>query len=116
MATKKPVKRIKLDSNNKSSTSEKEVKTTKKVVETKKSTKSRKIAVPKAAKVAASPFTLFIGYVRGSWKELQMVRWPDRKASWSLTLAVILFTLFFAVLITLLDTAFQYIFKEVLLK
>lgn len=116
MATKKPVKRIKLDSKNKNSTSSKTTKPAKKVVETKKTTKSRGVAIPKAAKVAVSPFTLFIGYVRGSWKELQMVRWPDRKASWSLTLAVILFTLFFAVLITLLDTAFQYIFKEVLLK
>lgn len=55
------------------------------------------------------------GYFRGAWYELTQVRWPDRKATWSLTLAVILFSLFFAGVILGLDYVFQLLFKEVIL-
>lgn len=53
-------------------------------------------------------------YFKGSWQELKMVRWPDRKATWSLTIAVILFTLFFAVVILLIDMVFQKLFNIIL--
>ncbi len=55
------------------------------------------------------------GYVKGAWYELRQVRWPDRRATWGLTLAVIIFSLFFAAVILGLDAAFQYLFKEVIL-
>lgn len=55
------------------------------------------------------------GYFRGAWYELSQVRWPDRKATWSLTLAVIIFSLFFAGVILGLDYLFQLLFKEVIL-
>ncbi len=55
------------------------------------------------------------GYFAGAWYELRQVRWPNRRATWGLTLAVIFFSLFFAVLILSLDTVFNYLFKEVLL-
>lgn len=55
------------------------------------------------------------GYFTGSWRELLQVRWPDRRASWSLTIAVIIFSLFFAGVIVALDYVFNYLFKEVLL-
>lgn len=61
----------------------------------------------------------FIGaigaYFKGAWYELNQVRWPDRKATWSLTLAVIIFSLFFAAVILGLDYVFQYLFKEIIL-
>lgn len=63
----------------------------------------------------ARPFRAFGGYFKGAWVELRQVRWPDRKATWSLTLAVILFSLFFALVIVGLDYVFSYLFKEVLL-
>lgn len=78
-------------------------KTTKKVVKTRKPAKWTK------------PFRAVGGYFKGSWTELRQVRWPSRGATWSLTLAVILFSLFFALVIVGLDTVFSYIFKEVLL-
>lgn len=53
----------------------------------------------------------FIEYLKGSWRELVMVRWPDRKSTWKMTGALIMFTLFFVVIILLLDYAFQYVFK-----
>lgn len=51
-------------------------------------------------------------YFVGSWRELRQVRWPNRKQTWALTLAVILFSLFFGIIIFLLDLGFTYLFKE----
>lgn len=62
-----------------------------------------------------NPFRAVGGYFKGAWQELRLVRWPDRPATWGLTVAVILFSLFFAGLILGLDTAFSYLFKEILL-
>lgn len=60
------------------------------------------------------PFALFLGYFKGAWFELRQVHWPDRKATWSLTLAVILFTVFFIILIVILDAIFKYLFELIL--
>ena len=57
----------------------------------------------------------FFGYFSGSWRELRQVRWPNRRASWGLTLAVILFTLAMVALILLLDYGFEQLFKQVIL-
>ena len=75
------------------------------------------VATKPARKPAAwtKPFRAFGGYFKGAWVELRQVRWPDRKATWSLTAAVILFSLFFALVILGLDWVFSYLFKEVLL-
>jgi len=54
------------------------------------------------------------GYFKGAWRELRQVRWPDRKSSWGLTLAVILFTGFFVLLIVLLDIGFKQLFELIL--
>jgi preprotein translocase subunit SecE len=54
------------------------------------------------------------GYFKGAWVELRQVRWPNRRATWGLTLAVILFSLFFVVLILLLDTLFKYVFELII--
>lgn len=61
------------------------------------------------------PFAAIGGYFKGAWFELRQVRWPNRKASWGLTLAVILYSLFFAAIILLLDQVFQRLFTEVIL-
>jgi len=87
------------------------------VTNTVKATKlPKKTAKPyKEAKEPTNWFTkaLFgIGrYFKGAWIELKQVRWPTRKATWGLTLAVILFSVFFVVLILLLDAFFKYIFE-----
>ena len=72
----------------------------------------------KPHKVAKEPSNWFtkalfgIGrYFKGAWIELKQVRWPTRKATWGLTLAVILFSVFFVVLILLLDAFFKFIFE-----
>jgi preprotein translocase SecE subunit len=55
-----------------------------------------------------------LGYFTGAWYELRQVRWPNRRATWSLTGAVLLFTLFFVAFIVLLDAIFKYGFELIL--
>ncbi len=69
----------------------------------------------RSARSWSRPFRAIGGYFKGAWQELRQVRWPNRPATWSLTLAVILFSVFFAAIILGLDTAFSYLFKEILL-
>ena len=74
---------------------------------TKKKFAFRKPKVPAFLKKIGS-------YFKNSWTELKQVRWPDRKATWSMTGAVLLFTGFFVVLIVLLDAGFEQLFKLIL--
>ena len=83
--------------------------------------KVKKTAPKKANRTPRTPKNPFVkvlfsigGYFRGAWQELRMVRWPTRKATWGLTLAVILFSAFFVVLILLLDLLFKYLFELIL--
>ena len=55
------------------------------------------------------------GYFVGSYQELRQVKWPNRRASWSLTFAVIVFTAAFVALILALDYGFDTLFKQVIL-
>lgn len=55
------------------------------------------------------------GYFVGSWRELRQVNWPTRKATFGMTLAVILFTLAFTLVISLLDLGFEQLFKRIIL-
>lgn len=59
-------------------------------------------------------FVAFGRYFKGAWVELKQVHWPTRKATWSLTLAVLAFTAFFILLIVLLDAGFKLLFERIL--
>lgn len=105
--TAKTVRKIKLDSK----------KTTKETVVIKKLSKPKtKKTTPNVTRIATSPVVGIGRYIKGSWDEIRQVRWPDRKATWGMTLAVILFTAFFSIIILLLDGLFQMLFKQFLLK
>lgn len=54
------------------------------------------------------------GYFKGAWYELRQVRWPNRRATWGMTGALLGFTAFFVVFILLIDALFEYLFKLVL--
>jgi preprotein translocase SecE subunit len=54
-------------------------------------------------------------YIKGSVNELKQVKWPNRRATWSFTIAVILFTLAMSGLILALDYGFEQLFKQVIL-
>lgn len=79
-----------------------------------KSTVTRAEKKPVAKVQLASPIAAMLGYFTGAWSELKQVHWPTRRATWSLTLAVILFSAFFVVVVLLLDALFKYLFELVL--
>lgn len=54
------------------------------------------------------------GYFKGAWVELRQVRWPNRRATWSLTGAVLVYSAFFVALVLLLDAGFKYLFELIL--
>lgn len=91
--------------------------TDKKTAKTNKTTtitKEKGEKAPAKKQKRANPLRAFGGYFKGAWQELRQVRWPNRRTTWGLTLAVILFTIFFVVLIVVLDYAFQWTFDQIL--
>lgn len=59
-------------------------------------------------------FKSFIGYFSGAWYELRQVRWPNRRATWSMTGALLMFTAIFVGFILLIDFVFENLFKLIL--
>jgi preprotein translocase SecE subunit len=55
-------------------------------------------------------------YFRNSWKELRQVTWPTRRETWRLTLAVIIFSIIFGVLIAVVDYGLDKLFKQLIIK
>lgn len=82
-------------------------------VKSKKTVKSQAVSSSKPATKTKrkNVFTAMGEYFKGAWYELKQVRWPTRKATWGLTLAVMIFTAFFVTLIVLLDLGFQQLFE-----
>ena len=105
-SSKTTVRRIKATDD----TQKKEKTTVKKATKTKSKATSPST---KPAKKASDRGTL-TGYFKGAWKELKLVRWPTRSATWAMTAAVIVFTAAFVVLILLLDAAFNWGFNQIL--
>lgn len=86
-----------------------------KVNSDKKTAKLEKKTEDKPAKESKGNVFVRIGrYFKGAWSELRQVRWPDRKATWGMTGALIAFTLFFVVVILVLDFGFSELFKLIL--
>lgn len=80
-----------------------------KLAETK--TSSKKDLVEKRTK---NPFKAVGGYFKGAWQEVKQVRWPTRRATWSMTFAMLGYTAFFVIVILLLDALFKYLFELML--
>ena len=99
------------------------------VVKDKKTTKikrdkqkeaEKKITLSDEKKSAKKPFILFRPfvylwrYLRNSWMELRQVRWPKRKYTWKMVVAVIIYSAFFMIVISLLDLLFSWLFGLIL--
>lgn len=91
--------------------------------------KAEKIAAKKAKKASSeksknlfirfllfitTPIRAFFRYLAESWQELKQVRWPNRKMTWKLVFAVILYTVIFAAFIMVLDALFTLLFNNLL--
>lgn len=55
-------------------------------------------------------------FLKGAWKELKLVKWPDRKETTKLTIAVFTFAITFGVIIALTDYGLDKLFRSILLK
>ena len=64
--------------------------------------------------ISIRPFVAFGRYLRDSWRELRQVRWPNRKVTWKMVLAVFIYTALFITLLVLLDILFDWIFSLIL--
>ncbi len=54
-------------------------------------------------------------YIRESLQEIKKVTWPNRKETWKLTFAVLVFTAIFTIFIIIVDIGFQKIAERVFL-
>lgn len=86
-----------------------------------KSNLKTKKPLPKGIKIIQKPFA-FIGkplvtlarYIKASWREIRQVRWPNRKTTWKMVFAVLMYTILFAAIIMILDAIFTLIFNNLL--
>lgn len=80
-------------------------------------TKKAAEKTPKVAKSGKKPnvFRRMGEYFAGAWREVRQVRWPNRRQTWELTLAVILFSLLLGATIFGLDALFTWLFTKVIL-
>jgi len=60
------------------------------------------------------PFVALGRYLKESWLELRQVRWPNRKATWKMVLAVFVYTFIFGAFLLLLDVLFDLIFNNLI--
>ena len=68
----------------------------------------------KLSNIILSPIFAIGRYFKGSWVELKQVRWPNRRSTWGMTAAVLLFTGMFLVLIVSLDAIFNWLFNLII--
>ena len=61
-----------------------------------------------------APFFVIGRYFKGSFQELRLVRWPNRRATWGMTAAVLIFTGLFVAIIVSLDWVFSTLFKLII--
>ena len=81
--------------------------------EQKAKTKAQK-AEGKKVFILFRPFVAFGRYLRDSWREIRQVRWPNRKATWKMVLAVLIYTALFVIIISLLDLFFTWLFSLII--
>ena len=92
----------------------KEIKAAEKKVSTEVGTKKKAESGEKKPFILIRPFVYLWRYLKGSWAELRQVRWPNRKATWKMVIAVLVYTVLFVALIMLLDMFFGWLFNVIL--
>lgn len=69
---------------------------------------------PKNSKSRRNPLSAITSYFRGAWQEIKQVRWPDRRSTWGMVGALIVFTAALFLVIILLDYGFAWLFKLIM--
>ena len=94
--------------------SEKAKREKQKAAEKKVTGNAKKATNEKKPFILIRPFVYLGRYIRDSWGELRQVRWPNRKTTWKMVLAVIVYAALFMVIISLLDLFFSWLFGLIL--
>ena len=81
---------------------------------TEKKVKKVKKSEDKKVFILFRPFVALFRYLRDSWREIRQVRWPNRKATWKMVLAVLVYTALFVLIISLLDLFFTWLFSLII--
>lgn len=55
-------------------------------------------------------------YFKESWQEIRQVTWPNRRETWRLTLAVLIFSIIFTAIVAVLDAGLDKLFKEIIVQ
>lgn len=76
--------------------------------------KTKTVSKPKNSKSHRNPLSAITGYFRGAWQEIKQVRWPDRRSTWGMVGALIVFTAALFLVIILLDYGFAWLFKLIM--
>ena len=76
--------------------------------------KAEKIKEGKKTFILFRPFVAFGRYLRDSWREIRQVRWPNRKATWKMVGAVLVYTALFVIFISLIDLFFRWLFSLII--
>lgn len=74
----------------------------------------KKVIVTNDGEAKQGFFKRLIAYFKGAWFELKQVRWPNRKATWGMTAALLIFTALFTGFILAADLLWENIFKLIL--
>lgn len=77
-------------------------------------TKTKTASKSKNSKNHRNPLSAITGYFRGAWQEIKQVRWPDRRSTWGMVGALIVFTAALFLVIILLDYGFAWLFKLIM--
>lgn len=73
-----------------------------------------KTSKSKNSKSRRNQLNAVAGYFRGAWQEIKQVRWPDRRSTWGMVGALIVFTAALFLVIILLDYGFAWLFKLIM--
>ena len=73
-----------------------------------------KTSKSKNSKSRRNPLSAITDYFRGAWQEIKQVRWPDRRSTWGMVGALIVFTAALFLVIILLDYGFAWLFKLIM--
>lgn len=76
--------------------------------------KQARAAENKKVFILFRPFVALFRYLRDAWREIRQVRWPSRKDTWKMVVAVLAYTALFVIIISLLDLFFKWLFGLIL--
>ncbi len=70
----------------------------------------------KAGRVLSKRGRFVPKYFREAWAEIRLVTWPNRRETYRLTVAVLIFSVIFSTIVAVLDYGLDKLFKELIIK